>query len=87
MFVVKGGVLLHAYTVSVVVYDDDNAVSSLFHRHAGAKLDYDSACLVARYLSSKRPFAQSFDIYLTQVQQLPSISLLVVVLLLLITSC
>ena len=32
-----------------------------------SKLDYDSACLVARYLSSKRPFAQSFDIYLTQV--------------------
>ncbi|XP_059166950.1 nipped-B-like protein [Physella acuta] len=36
-------------------------------RYAGAKLDYDSACLVARYLSSKRPFAQSFDIYLTQI--------------------
>ncbi|BFZ16564.1 hypothetical protein BsWGS_19603 [Bradybaena similaris] len=36
-------------------------------KHAGAKLDYDSACLVARYLSSKRPFAQSFDIYLTQI--------------------
>ncbi|XP_005090101.1 nipped-B-like protein B [Aplysia californica] len=36
-------------------------------KHAGAMLDYDSACLVARYLSSKRPFAQSFDIYLTQI--------------------
>ncbi|ESO95734.1 hypothetical protein LOTGIDRAFT_214826 [Lottia gigantea] len=34
---------------------------------APSKLDYDSACLVARYLSSKRPFAQSFDIYLTQI--------------------
>ncbi|XP_052774333.1 nipped-B-like protein A isoform X2 [Mya arenaria] len=32
-----------------------------------SKLDYDSACLVARYLSSKRPFAQSFDIYLGQI--------------------
>ncbi|XP_050412412.1 nipped-B-like protein [Patella vulgata] len=32
-----------------------------------SKLDYESACLVARYLSSKRPFAQSFDIYLTQI--------------------
>lgn len=32
-----------------------------------SKLDDDSACLVARYLSSKRPFAQSFDIYLTQI--------------------
>ncbi|KAJ8305636.1 hypothetical protein KUTeg_016181 [Tegillarca granosa] len=31
------------------------------------KLDYESSCLVARYLSSKRPFAQSFDIYLTQI--------------------
>ncbi|RUS79411.1 hypothetical protein EGW08_012824, partial [Elysia chlorotica] len=36
-------------------------------KQAGAKLDYESACLVARYLSSKRPFAQSFDIYLTQI--------------------
>ncbi|XP_046372301.1 nipped-B-like protein isoform X3 [Haliotis rufescens] len=34
---------------------------------APSKLDYDSACLVARYLSSKRPFAQSFDVYLTQI--------------------
>lgn len=32
-----------------------------------SKLEYESACLVARYLSSKRPFAQSFDIYLTQI--------------------
>lgn len=32
-----------------------------------SKLDDDSACLVAQYLSSKRPFAQSFDIYLTQI--------------------
>ena len=39
----------------------------LFFRPEPSKLDYDSACLVARYLSSKRPFAQSFDIYLTQV--------------------
>lgn len=30
-------------------------------------LDYEDACLVARYLSSKRPFAQSFDVYLTQI--------------------
>ncbi|GFS10541.1 nipped-B-like protein [Elysia marginata] len=42
--------------------------SPIFHvKQAGAKLDYESACLVARYLSSKRPFAQSFDIYLTQI--------------------
>ncbi|XP_078316661.1 nipped-B-like protein isoform X3 [Crassostrea virginica] len=32
-----------------------------------SKLDYDGACLVARYLSSKRPFAKSFDVYLTQI--------------------
>ncbi|XP_053394741.1 nipped-B-like protein isoform X2 [Mercenaria mercenaria] len=32
-----------------------------------SKLDYDNGCLVARYLSSKRPFAQSFDIYLGQI--------------------
>ncbi|XP_041356628.1 nipped-B-like protein isoform X2 [Gigantopelta aegis] len=36
-------------------------------RPSPSKLDYESACLVARYLSSKRPFAQSFDIYLTQI--------------------
>lgn len=36
-------------------------------RPSSSKLDYDSACLVARYLSSKRPFAQSFDVYLTQI--------------------
>ncbi|KAK7495047.1 hypothetical protein BaRGS_00013687 [Batillaria attramentaria] len=36
-------------------------------RPSPSKLDYDSACLVARYLSSKRPFAQSFDVYLTQI--------------------
>ncbi|KAL8600997.1 hypothetical protein ACOMHN_030654 [Nucella lapillus] len=37
------------------------------YRPSPSKLDYDSACLVARYLSSKRPFAQSFDVYLTQI--------------------
>ncbi|XP_007244853.3 nipped-B-like protein B isoform X2 [Astyanax mexicanus] len=30
-------------------------------------VDYDDACLVVRYLASMRPFAQSFDIYLTQI--------------------
>lgn len=30
-------------------------------------VDYDDACLIVRYLASMRPFAQSFDIYLTQV--------------------
>ncbi|XP_060046943.1 nipped-B-like protein isoform X2 [Erinaceus europaeus] len=28
---------------------------------------YDDACLIVRYLASMRPFAQSFDIYLTQI--------------------
>lgn len=37
------------------------------YKPSPSKLDYDSACLVARYLSSKRPFAQSFDIYLSQI--------------------
>lgn len=31
-------------------------------------VDYDDACLIVRYLASMRPFAQSFDIYLTQVK-------------------
>lgn len=30
-------------------------------------VDYDDACLIVRYLASMRPFFQSFDIYLTQV--------------------
>ncbi|XP_013913401.1 PREDICTED: nipped-B-like protein isoform X3 [Thamnophis sirtalis] len=30
-------------------------------------VDYEDACLVVRYLASMRPFAQSFDIYLTQI--------------------
>ncbi|CAB1352907.1 unnamed protein product, partial [Coregonus sp. 'balchen'] len=29
-------------------------------------VDYDDSCLIVRYLASMRPFAQSFDIYLTQ---------------------
>lgn len=31
-------------------------------------VDYEDSCLIVRYLASMRPFAQSFDIYLTQVQ-------------------
>ena len=31
-------------------------------------VDYDDAGLIVRYLASMRPFAQSFDIYLTQVR-------------------
>lgn len=30
-------------------------------------VDYQDSCLIVRYLASMRPFAQSFDIYLTQV--------------------
>ncbi|XP_075875687.1 nipped-B-like protein A isoform X2 [Nelusetta ayraudi] len=30
-------------------------------------VDYDDSCLIVRYLASMRPFAQSFDIYLTQI--------------------
>ena len=36
-------------------------------RPSPSKLDYENACLVARYLAANRPFSQSFDIYLTQV--------------------
>lgn len=31
-------------------------------------VDYEDSCLIVRYLASMRPFAQSFDIYLTQVR-------------------
>ncbi|XP_034752577.1 nipped-B-like protein isoform X2 [Etheostoma cragini] len=30
-------------------------------------VDYEDACLIVRYLASMRPFAQSFDIYLSQI--------------------
>uniref|UniRef100_A0A4W5PT36 Nipped-B protein n=1 Tax=Hucho hucho TaxID=62062 RepID=A0A4W5PT36_9TELE len=30
-------------------------------------VDYDDSCLIVRYLACMRPFAQSFDIYLTQI--------------------
>lgn len=32
------------------------------------KVDYEDSCLIVRYLASMRPFAQSFDIYLSQVR-------------------
>lgn len=31
-------------------------------------VDYKDSCLIVRYLASLRPFAQSFDIYLSQVR-------------------
>ncbi|TKS84457.1 Nipped-B-like protein [Collichthys lucidus] len=31
------------------------------------KVDYEDSCLIVRYLASMRPFAQSFDIYLSQI--------------------
>lgn len=37
-------------------------------------VDYEDACLIVRYLASMRPFAQSFDIYLTQVNCARSLS-------------
>ena len=44
-----------------------NKLSNMSFRKSNHILTYDSAALVARYLASKRPFSQSFDIYLTQV--------------------
>ncbi|NXN29944.1 NIPBL protein, partial [Nycticryphes semicollaris] len=35
-------------------------------RMSSDTVDYEDACLIVRYLASMRPFAQSFDIYLTQ---------------------
>ena len=36
-------------------------------RAPNSPLDYEEACLTARYLAANRPFSQSFDIYLSQV--------------------
>lgn len=33
-------------------------------------VDYEDSCLIVRYLASMRPFAQSFDVYLSQVRAL-----------------
>ncbi|XP_056020035.1 nipped-B-like protein isoform X3 [Ostrea edulis] len=52
-------------TFLLAQYESINRNAS--YRPPLSKLDYDGACLVARYLSSKRPFAQSFDVYLTQI--------------------
>ncbi len=38
------------------------------HRVNSDTVDYEDSCLIVRYLASMRPFAQSFDIYLTQVR-------------------
>ncbi|GAB6029016.1 hypothetical protein CHUAL_004804 [Chamberlinius hualienensis] len=44
-----------------------NSSTSLIANHKTYKLDYESADLVTRFLASKRPFSQSFDIYLTHI--------------------
>ncbi|XP_072030780.1 nipped-B-like protein A isoform X2 [Amphiura filiformis] len=44
-----------------------NRLSNMSFRKSNHILTYDSAALVARYLASRRPFSQSFDIYLTQI--------------------
>lgn len=38
------------------------------HRMNSDTVDYEDSCLIVRYMASMRPFAQSFDIYLTQVR-------------------
>lgn len=45
-----------------------NSISSLLSRMNSDTVDYEDSCLIVRYLASMRPFAQSFDIYLTQVR-------------------
>lgn len=49
-------------------------------------VDYDDACLIVRYLASMRPFAQSFDIYLTQVNW-TRISYTVILIFLILETC
>ncbi|XP_022102804.1 nipped-B-like protein A isoform X2 [Acanthaster planci] len=44
-----------------------SARSNLSFKRSRHILTYESASLVARYLASKRPFSQSFDIYLSQI--------------------
>lgn len=41
---------------------------ALLSRMNSDTVDYEDSCLIVRYLASMRPFAQSFDIYLTQVR-------------------
>ncbi|GAB1597401.1 nipped-B-like protein A [Argonauta hians] len=53
-----------AFLMSIIEIPDKPANNM---RQSQCRLDAEDSCLVARYLSSKRPFAQSFDIYLTQI--------------------
>lgn len=42
----------------------------LTFRLSSDTVDYEDSCVIVRYLASMRPFAQSFDIYLSQVRRL-----------------
>ena len=55
------------FLVSKIRPFQDSISSGSRHQVMQTYLDYTSAELISRYLASKRPFSQSFDVYLKQV--------------------
>ena len=53
------------FLLSLIHAKPGSGVASL--RNAHLNLSYESACLIASYLASERPFMKSFDVYLRQV--------------------
>lgn len=56
------------FVVSCTTVQLSNTLCAPLSRMNSDTVDYDDSCLIVRYLASMRPFAQSFDIYLTQVR-------------------
>lgn len=56
------------FYASRLIYSMVKTTSLPSSRMNSDTVDYDDSCLIVRYLASMRPFAQSFDIYLTQVR-------------------
>lgn len=56
---------LICYAVHLLTYP--NCLLHFSFRSNSDTVDYEDSCLIVRYLASMRPFAQSFDIYLSQV--------------------
>ena len=54
------------YTLALILQITHNSLINV-NRKGKSIMTYESAAFVVRYLASRRPFSQSFDIYLTQV--------------------
>lgn len=64
-----------------------NQYVNVFLSFRSNPIDYEDSCLIVRYLASMRPFAQSFDIYLSQVREFIFKSVFVFVIFLIYLLC